>query len=211
MHISAKIKTPPTVEPVAYQDLKTFARIDNNDENDFLTSLVVTAREFAEKYTNRAFITQTWEMAFDYWSNSGEAMCREYCCYGRDCHILNHFLSCTENRIELDRPPLQSVTQIRTLDNDGNVTVINASEYLLDLRAEPGVVSAITTPIGTRDLKAIEIEYIAGYGDTGASVPQGIKTAILAWATEIYRSRIPNAEPSENVANMLSHYKVYYL
>jgi hypothetical protein len=214
MHVSSKIKTQPAVEPVILEELKIFARVDTDVENDLLENLIVTAREFAEKYTNRAFITQTWEMAFDFWAQ--DVICG-VCCVS-DCYLKAHCpdfseyrFVCEHNRIELDKPPLQSITQVRMLDNDGNSAVVSSSSYITDVRAEPGVISAITVPSGTRDMKAIEIEYVAGYGDARADVPQGIKTAIMAWAAEIYESRIPNSEPSENIANMLHPYKIFYL
>lgn len=205
MHISKKIKTPPTIEPVDFAELKEFARIDHDAEDNLLKKLIITAREAAEKYTNRALITQTWEMSFDFWANEyDEKRC--------NCDDLGELLNiCGGNPLELDNPPLQSIVEIRTLDNDGNSIVVSSDDYIIDIRAEPGVISAITIPSGTRDIKAIEVEYIAGYGNTGASVPQSIKHGIMMWALDMYSTRIITSEPPKHVMGALDTYRILYL
>ena len=42
-------------EPVTLEELKLFARIDHDDDDDVLTSLGVAAREFVERATGRCY------------------------------------------------------------------------------------------------------------------------------------------------------------
>ncbi|SHK68677.1 head-tail connector protein [Halomonas caseinilytica] len=51
----------PTEEPITLAEAKTQARIDHDHEDDFVASLIATARDVAEQRLGRALITQTWE------------------------------------------------------------------------------------------------------------------------------------------------------
>ena len=63
MHL--KLITPPTVEPVTVEETKLHLRLDGNEEDNLISALIKAARQKAEEYTRRAFITQTWEVAVD--------------------------------------------------------------------------------------------------------------------------------------------------
>lgn len=76
--------TPPQTEPVTLSEVKAHLRIDGSEEDELLSALITTAREMAEEYTRRAFITQTWELALD--SASG--------------------------KVYLPRPPVQTIDEI---------------------------------------------------------------------------------------------------
>ena len=75
---------PPANEPVTLSEAKQHERIDLNDDDGLVTALIKAARQQAEEYTKRSFITQTWELTLD------EA----------------------NGIIELPRPPIQSVTNV---------------------------------------------------------------------------------------------------
>jgi hypothetical protein len=53
------VVTPPSVEPLSLSDAKKFMRVDYDDEDDVIASLIVDARQEAEKITKRALATQT--------------------------------------------------------------------------------------------------------------------------------------------------------
>jgi len=60
-----RLVTPPQLEPVTVEEAKQHLRIDGNEEDDYIASLITVARQRAEEYTRRAFISQTWELALD--------------------------------------------------------------------------------------------------------------------------------------------------
>ena len=62
-YTKTKISTAATVEPVSITELKDHLRIDRNlDEEDWLLEdYIKSAREYAEGYTGRRFITQKWK------------------------------------------------------------------------------------------------------------------------------------------------------
>ncbi len=48
----------PLVEPVSLDEVKTYLRLDSDQENVLVERLIKTARRMIEDYTNRAMITQ---------------------------------------------------------------------------------------------------------------------------------------------------------
>lgn len=51
--------TPPAVEPITLTEAKLWLKVDGDAENDLIEVLISAAREVAEHYTNRKFITTT--------------------------------------------------------------------------------------------------------------------------------------------------------
>ena len=160
------ITSAPTVEPVTVEELKLFGRIDGSDEDALLASLISAVRMQAEEYTGRAFITQTIRMVLDYWPR--------------------------EN-IELPRPPLQSITAISIVGEDGSVVAYDSSKYFVVAEKIPGEIvikNGNVFPLNTARYSAgIRIDYKAGYGDAATAVPEPIKSAIKMWTMDIYESR----------------------
>lgn len=59
--MSLRLITPPASEPLTREQAKNHLRIDIDDDDTLVDSLITVARQRAEEYTRRAFITQTWE------------------------------------------------------------------------------------------------------------------------------------------------------
>ena len=177
------IKTAPTLEPVTVSELKTFARIDNDSEDTLLGQFITAARVGAERYLGRALIEQSIIYSLDYWP---------------------------ANRISLPRPPLISVTEVRTLDEDDTETVYASSNYYKILEsAELVIRQSATQPENTsRDVGGFQIEYKAGYGDEASDVPEGIRQAISLWAASIYETRIVSEKPPPEAVPLLQPYRI---
>lgn len=60
-----RLIAPPRTEPVTLEEAKLHLRVDGAEEDSLITALITAARQKAEEYTRRAFITQTWELAVD--------------------------------------------------------------------------------------------------------------------------------------------------
>jgi len=52
----------PVNEPISLEEAKTFLRILENDDDSTVTSMIKSAREYAENYTNRQFEIATYEL-----------------------------------------------------------------------------------------------------------------------------------------------------
>lgn len=162
-----RLVVPPAVEPVTLAEAKAHLRVDGNEEDALISSLITAAREYAETFQRRAYVTQTWELTLDEWPTGPE--------------------------IRLPRPPLQAVESITYRDQSGVEHVLDPATYIVDTRSEPGRVvlapgrcwpSVALAPAG-----AITVRYVAGYGDTADSVPVKVKQAILLLVGHWYANR----------------------
>ena len=147
-----KLISAPAVEPLTVLEAKEFLRVDGSDEDAQIGLLIVTAREFCEAPgTNRAFITQIWELSFD---------------------------NFPDMPLKLPRPPLQSVESIAIKDKDGVITTLDPSDYVVDSDSEPGRIAFAAgkslPSVELWPLSAVKIRFKAGYGDTADKVPEKI-------------------------------------
>ncbi len=152
-----RLTTPPTAEPVSLIEAKLHCRVDIEDEDSLIDSLIPAAREYCETFQRRAYITQTWQLVLDKWP-SGRV-------------------------IEVPRPPLQSVAITYTLADGVTTETLDSDDYVVDTASEPGrVVLKSDKSWPTDELKAaggIVVEFVAGYGDAATDVPQRVKQAML--------------------------------
>jgi uncharacterized phiE125 gp8 family phage protein len=137
-------------------------------EDDLLTALVTSARQYVEAVTRRQLITAVWDKFYNCWP--------------------------THNYIQLPHGQLQSVTSVKYTDSAGVVTTMAATtDYIADTASEPG---RIVLPYGIGwpsttyySVNPIAIRYTCGYGSTAASVPAGIRSAIKMLVEDMYEHR----------------------
>jgi uncharacterized phiE125 gp8 family phage protein len=165
--MNLKLITAPTLEPVTLEEAKSHRRIESSDEDVLIVGFIEAAREWCEGYQNRAFITQTWELALD--------------CFP------------PEDRIRIPKPPLQSVESIKYYDTDETEHTFSADSYHVDTYSEPGRVVlkyGETWPSDTlRTANGVIIQFTAGYSDTAATVPEKVKQAIKVLVGHLYENR----------------------
>jgi len=91
--------------------------------------------------------------------------------------------------IEIPRWPLQSITSCTVYDEDSNSTaVVVSSVFDVDTQSLPGrlsLQSGATWPVALRANNAIEIVYVAGYGDAAADVPADLRRAVKQLASAL--------------------------
>jgi uncharacterized phiE125 gp8 family phage protein len=163
---SWKLVTAPAIEPVTTAEAKAHLRVDISDDDTYIDTLIVAAREWAEGYTNRAFITQTWRASFP-----------TFC-----------------NPIELRRPPLLSITGITYVDTAGATQTLATTVYSVDTDSAPGLVTLgydQVWPSIQGGHNGVKVTYTAGYGATAASVPAKFKHAIKILVSHWYEIREP--------------------
>lgn len=155
--------TAPATEPVTLAEAKSHLRVTTTDDDVLITALIVAARESAESAMGRALITQTWDMTIDGFPPV----------------------------IDVPLPPLQSVTSINYVDENGDSQTLATTEYTVDIKSSPGrlVESYGKTWPTTRDvINAVTVRFVAGYG-ASASVPQAIKQGMLMHIGHMYANR----------------------
>ena len=157
-----KIITPPTTEPVTLTEVKAHMRVDFSDDDTYITNLIETAREWCESFQNKAYITQTLEIALD-----------TFPC----------------NEIRLPRPPLTSVTSVKYYDLNDVEATVSTDDYYVDDYAKPGTINLNYNkywPKTTlRPTNAVIVRYIAG----GSAVSNKVKHAIMLLVNHWYENR----------------------
>lgn len=168
MRSNLYVSAAPGEEPVSLLEARTAARVSVEEEDTLLGQLIVSARQWGEAITGRAFVTQSWELK------------------------LPRFPDCA---IELPKPPLVSVTSVKYLDTAGveqtwapttGYIVTGAAAEMTRGSIEPAY--GVCYPSTQAVPDAVRIIYVAGYG-AAAAVPQGIKRALLYHIAEAYQNR----------------------
>lgn len=162
------------MEPVTLKQVKTQLRIDEDDVSydEQLGDLIKGAREWCEGYQNRAYITQTFELALDCWPQSSS--------------------------IRLPRPPLQNVATVDYTDATSTVVTWPSSGYIVDTYSEPADLVAVSSWPSSRlpVTNGIVVTYTAGYGDDGSKVPMKIKQAIMLLVTHWFENGMCDPPPA---------------
>lgn len=157
--------TGPASEPVSVQEAADHLRVDFGDDDALISARIGAAREWAEDFTRRQFITATYDLYFDSWPAFP---------------------------IVLPRPPLASVTSITYYDEDDTAAVWAASNYYVDTAAEPGRIvlktGAVAPSVTLREANAVVVRFVAGYGAAG-DVPEKVRAAILLTVGDLYENR----------------------
>ena len=148
-----------------------------------------SATDQAETFTGRVLITQTWTAFWDAWP----VVRRDDEPLGEGWHVGPDTLLDSPGRfLELPKPPLQSVVHVKTYDDSDVATTFAASNYFVDVASVPGRIAlrkSVSAPTITRTANGLEIQFVAGYGDNFADVPQSIRDGILQLAAFLYENR----------------------
>ncbi|MFT0532265.1 head-tail connector protein [Castellaniella hirudinis] len=186
--MSLKVITPPATEPVTLTEAKLHLRVDGNDENALITSLIVAARQGAEHMTGRALMPQTLELSLDDFAPE----------------------------IQLPRPPLTSVTSVSYVDGGGVMQVLDSSAYAVNDHGQAAsLVPAFGTswPQARDQVSSVLIRYQAGYA-SASDVPQAIKSWMLIRIGTLYEHRqavVTGVSVSSipGIDRLLDAYRVY--
>jgi len=188
-HRANRLVTAPAEEPVTAAELRAYLIEDATNLPDAeANTLIEEARQYIEDLTGLAFVTQTWRMNIDRWPGRQEAWWDGI----RDGAIGALYDIDRDMAIAVPRFPLQSVSDVDVYDEDSNVSAVTiASVFDVDAYSMPGRISlkyGATWPVALRANNAIEITYVAGYGDA-ADVPAAMKRAIKMLASKMYSER----------------------
>lgn len=165
--------TAATAQPLDWDaEVKGHLRLDSEDERARVENLLVpAAAQWAEQFTNRALITQTWKLVVPRWPRGG-------------------------GPIELPKPPLSSVTHVKYYDGDGVLQTWASSNYYVEAPAGPSAVPArifpsynVSYPAYRAQQNAIEVQFVCGYGATWESVPSQLRAAMLLIVGEMFERR----------------------
>lgn len=173
---------PPVSMAVSIEAARRAARASGTALDAELEGKVRGITEEVEHKTGRALITQTWEVALDYFPVSGS--------------------------IKLPMAPLASVDHVKFVDAGGVVRTLSPLDYLVDTKSQPGWIvpgPGCAWPSTQVRINTVEVQYVCGYGLTEAAVPPAIKDYILGMLEHHYYPN-PNAHHLER---RLDRFMVY--
>ncbi len=166
------LSTANTQEPVTIVEARDHLRITWDHEDAALAQLILSARVWAEDFTHRAFMNQTFVMTLDAFAET----------------------------ILLPKGKCQSISSISYIDSDGNTQNLTGptsspagTDWLEDLsHDEHGRITPPynnTWPSARSQVAAVSVTFIAGYGDDADDVPAPLKSAILFRVADLYETR----------------------
>ena len=178
----------PVAEPITLNEAKDHLRVTHALEDTLVTSLIMAAREQIEDtYLKRSLLLQTWEYCLDAWPAQGF--------------------------IRLPRPPLQALTSVNYLDQQGVSSPLDPTSFVTDTRSEPGRVVLLPNcswpTVSLYSVNPIRILYVAGYTQA-ALVPEVAKQAIKLLLSNLYIHRDDEDAPGrlDAVSRLLSSWEV---
>lgn len=205
-----RVTTAPSVEPVALDTVKSYLRISGNSEDTLIGTMIEAARSFCEEFVGRALITQTITFTLDATSEVDSTLW-EGTRTGPHINFYKDFIS-------LPKPQVQSVTSIKTFDDADTETTFSPSKYYVDISRDPARVVLLTGeswPTALRVANAIEVVYVAGYGNSPSNVPAPIKLGMMQHIAYLYDQRGDMKDYQQTqamppaVQNLYMPYRVY--
>lgn len=169
----------PAAEPLTLDEAKAHLRLDGDDEDALLASLIATSRAHVEAALGLALLTQTWRWQADVVPARG--------------------------LVELMMRPVERIERVAVEGDE-----VAAADYALD--AGRGRL-ALHHAAGTRRRGAVEVVFVAGYGDAAGDVPEPIRQALRLLVAHWYEVRNPvhigsiAARVPDTVSELLQPYR----
>jgi uncharacterized phiE125 gp8 family phage protein len=154
---------------LALADAKAHLRLETTADDDYVTALIAAATAFFEDQANLKLITQTVRLS------------------------LPDFTAV----IRLPRMPVQSVDSVKYLDAGGTLQTLATTDYTVSLDPPQAVIVPAygkTWPsVRCGQPQGVQVDFVAGYGDTAAAVPALIKHGLKFLVAHWYAQREPVA------------------
>lgn len=98
-----------------------------------------------------------------------------------------------KKKLELPRPPTQSITKVEYIDNDGATQTVSASNYKKVTTTDPGYVLFIDDysfpDLDDDEPWPVRVTYTAGYGDNITDVDSSIQLYLMNIIGTLYSQR----------------------
>lgn len=191
--------TDATSEPVSLAELKDHLRVDDANSDTLIASLGVAAREVAETWTRRQFITAPYTFTLDRFPYQGYDNYR----FGAPPQAEGSPLyswCMHRNIIRIPVAPVLAVSSIAYIDTAGATQTLSASNYILDKLSEPARLTpaySLTWPATQARINAVTISFTAGWANASVC-PAKVKHLIRLLVGDYFENRVPVGDPSIN-------------
>lgn len=198
-----ELVTGPAAELATTAVAKSWLRVDDSTDDTLIDGLVVAARELAEAYTGRKFITQTWRLWLDYFPGSlGETLWFNGYREGAIAEVDGP----VKYEIDLKLAPVSSITSVKYFDTSSSEATFSSSNYFLASDANsPGRLALnknVTWPsTELRPAKAVQVDFVVGHGAASTAVPTSIITAVKMMLAHMYEHRGDDLASSPSITS----------
>jgi uncharacterized phiE125 gp8 family phage protein len=155
--------SPPAVEPLTLVEIRAHLRLDTEDEDALLLALAIVAREHLERETGLVLASRDFRLCRDDWPVDG---------------ILT-----------IPRGPVRAVSAVTVYDAEGAPQAVDLAGHLLDGEARPARLWLRDVPQPGRAMNGVEVEFSAGFGESGHDVPETLKRAMLVHVAAMFACR----------------------
>jgi len=178
------------LEPITLAEARQHLNISEADgDDDYVTALIMVARQACEDQTNLSLLTQT----------------------------RRGFAERFDSVMSLSRSPVQSVSSVNYYDTDNVLQTVSTDDYFFvngGAHGRIGFVDDYSFPDVYKRPDAVQVEYVAGFGDAASDVPSPIRHAMLLLIGTWYAQRESiSAEELREVPNavqfLLSPHRVF--
>lgn len=160
--MNVTVSTPATKDPILLGEAKEHLQVEHTRDDRYIRSLIRAATTWAESFMGRKVINQTLTVLFD----------------GNE----------VAGRFQLPYSPVSSVTSFKVFNTDGTEETVSTDYYYLSGDSPGHIVPQDGGWQIYRPWKAAEIVYVAGYGNSGLSVPDDIIHAIKMIVADLYHN-----------------------
>jgi len=183
--------SPQGNEPVTLAEAKSYLRQIENDEDTEIQREIRAARDWAESYTGRALINQTWELILDEWP-------------AKTIDNPNRYLY-------LPKGQAQSITSLKYTDENGNTVDLATNspgiQFVTYTDGEPYIAVGYdgSWPTIKAVIDPIRVRWVAGFGTAASDVPEQIRDAILFYIANRHEVRAATDQKGakENLAEAI--------
>ncbi|MCB1386553.1 MAG: head-tail connector protein [Nitratireductor sp.] len=165
--------TAPAATAVSLDEVKRHLRVETADDDLYLTDLIAASTGHLEQVAGVKLITQTWRQFLDGVPD--------------------------DNCIRLAVAPVRSLVSMTVYDRDGVGTSVPMTDLELDAVSAPPRLLLKAAHQAGKALNGVEIDIVAGFGDTAADVPDTLRRALLLLIAHAYefRGAVPvDAQPA---------------
>ena len=153
----------PVAMPVTLATVKAYIRVEHTHEDSQINDLIATATDHVENMCGCKLMTQTWRQYFDNLPHS--------------------------RILKLELFPIQSLNAVHIYDMDGVLSNIHVNTLKIDFASRPSWVLFPKNVRSEQMMNGIELDIIAGYGDSPDTVPASLKSALLQLIAAWYEIR----------------------
>lgn len=166
------IVTPPTREPIAYDEAAEHLRVDSTDDIEVISSLIPVAREMIDGITGLASTLATWRVVSPSWRALRDTLTPSF-------------------RLRLFRAPLVDVDHVKYYDTDNVLRTLDPSQYLvIDFTSPGSVILTGDRPLLFNRPDAVQIQFQAGHAEP-SNVPPIQRHLVKMLVHHLYEERTP--------------------